>query len=94
MAVLYVLAIFFALTLFLLALFTAYTARRVERLLPPEGRFLYINGQRLHYLDLGDGPPIVMIHGLASDTRRFTYALTRHLIKGPRYSPGSRQSPC
>lgn len=96
MAVLYVLATVIALILSLLALFTWYTARRVERLLPPEGRFLDANGQRLHYLDLGEGPPIVLIHGLAGQLQHFTYALTGHLMNGHRLivfdRPGSGYS--
>jgi pimeloyl-ACP methyl ester carboxylesterase len=57
-----------------LALFTAWTARQVEKRVPPEGRFLEIDGERIHYVDEGSGPPLLLIHGLA-ETRNFTYAL-------------------
>jgi pimeloyl-ACP methyl ester carboxylesterase len=85
----------FALTLACLALFTAFTASYVERLIPPAGRFLDIAGARIHYLDLGEGPPIVLIHGLSGQLHHFTYALTGRL-KGHRLivfdRPGSGYS--
>lgn len=40
-------------------------ARRTERRHPPEGRFIEINGVRLHYSDRGQGSPVVLIHGNA-----------------------------
>src|SRR6267378_2610057 len=47
-----------------LVIFTAVTARRVEAALPPRGRFIEIAGARIHYLDKGSGPAIVILHGL------------------------------
>lgn len=38
-------------------------ARRAERRHPPEGRFLEVDGVRLHYTDRGEGPPVVLVHG-------------------------------
>lgn len=40
-------------------------ARLVERRNPPLGRFIDIDGVRLHYLDIGpaDAPPVVLFHG-------------------------------
>lgn len=40
-------------------------ARRTERRHPPEGRFLEVDGVRLHYSDRGQGSPVVLIHGNA-----------------------------
>ena len=37
--------------------------RRAERRHPPLGRFVDVEGVRLHYLERGAGPPIVLIHG-------------------------------
>ena len=40
-------------------------ARRAERHNPPEGEFIDIDGVDLHYIELGDGPPVVLLHGNA-----------------------------
>ncbi|GGC53645.1 alpha/beta fold hydrolase [Chelatococcus reniformis] len=62
-----------------LALFSWVIQRGVERVAPPLGRFLDIDGQRIHYLDVGSGPPILMIHGLGGQMGNFTYALAGRL---------------
>ena len=67
-----------------LAAFAGLTARRVEAALPPQGRFIDIDGNRIHYLDQGptgrnSGPVILMVHGLGGQMRNFTYALTERL---------------
>ena len=61
------------------ALFSGWTARRVEAALPPQGRFIEIDGHRIHYLDVGSGPAIVMVHGLGGQMANFTYALVDQL---------------
>jgi pimeloyl-ACP methyl ester carboxylesterase len=38
-------------------------SRQAERDYPPAGKFLYIDGVRLHYLVRGEGPPVVLLHG-------------------------------
>ena len=38
---------------------------------PPQGGFLDVGGARLHLLDRGRGPPVVLIHGLGGQTRPF-----------------------
>ena len=45
------------------ALVNARRARLAERNNPPLGRFLNIEGVRLHYLERGEGPPLVLLHG-------------------------------
>ncbi|MGZ8287883.1 MAG: alpha/beta fold hydrolase [Telluria sp.] len=37
--------------------------RQVERENPPAGKFIEVDGVRLHYTELGDGPPLVLLHG-------------------------------
>jgi len=60
-------------------IFTAVTARRVEQALPPRGQFIEVSGARIHYLDKGTGPSIVIIHGLGGQIGNFTYALLDRL---------------
>lgn len=62
-----------------LAIFAAWTARRVEKALPPCGRFIDIDGARIHYLDEGSGPPLVLIHGLGGQMHNFTHSLLDRL---------------
>jgi pimeloyl-ACP methyl ester carboxylesterase len=74
-----------ALTLFvaILALFTWWTARKVESVLPAKGRFIDVPGARLHIRDFGDAskdrPAILMIHGLAGQLSHFTYGVAAKL---------------
>jgi pimeloyl-ACP methyl ester carboxylesterase len=42
-----------------------------ERTHPPLGRFLNVDGVRLHYVEEGDGPPLVLLHGLGSMVEDF-----------------------
>jgi pimeloyl-ACP methyl ester carboxylesterase len=58
-----------------LVLFSAGAARRAERQVPAEGKYVQVKGARLHYLEMGSGPAIVMVHGLTGQLRNFTYAL-------------------
>ncbi len=62
-----------------LVVFSARTARQVEKALPPLGRFIDVDGVRIHYLDEGSGPPLLLIHGLSGHMRHFTYSLLDRL---------------
>lgn len=46
-------------------------ARQAERRNPPSGRFVEVDGVRLHYLDRGEGPPLVLLHGNGSMIQDF-----------------------
>ncbi|SAL00683.1 alpha/beta fold family hydrolase [Caballeronia fortuita] len=46
-----------------IAAWTAMRARRAERDFPPFGQFIDVDGVRLHYLDEGEGPIVVLLHG-------------------------------
>jgi len=48
------------------AAFVNAKASRVERLFPATGRFVDVDGVRLHYAEQGEGPPLVLLHGLGS----------------------------
>ena len=46
-------------------------ARRAERDNAPAGKFIYIDGVRLHYVVRGEGPPVVLLHGNTVDSADF-----------------------
>ncbi|MBP0496172.1 alpha/beta fold hydrolase [Pararoseomonas indoligenes] len=46
-----------------LALANHLLAGRAERRHPPEGKFIEVDGVRLHYTDRGTGRPVVLLHG-------------------------------
>jgi pimeloyl-ACP methyl ester carboxylesterase len=80
MAFLFGLILLLALVIAGLVWFSARTARRVEAVLPPRGQFIEIDGQRIHYVDLGGSkPPVVMIHGLGGNLLHFGYAMADKL---------------
>jgi pimeloyl-ACP methyl ester carboxylesterase len=62
-----------------LLVFSFLAARRIERLAPPQGGYLDLDGEGLHVLDRGRGLPVVLIHGLSGQMGNFTYALTERL---------------
>ena len=43
-----------------------------ERRHPPIGRFLHVDGVRLHYIERGHGEPLVLIHGNGTMIQDFT----------------------
>lgn len=59
--------------LVLLALFTAFIARKVTQAVPPSGEFVEVDGERLHYRSVGEGPALVLVHGLAGQMKNFDY---------------------
>ena len=52
-----------AATLAATALLNHVLAKRAEHHNPPIGRFITVNGVRLHYLERGTGMPLVLLHG-------------------------------
>src|SRR5215210_607935 len=54
-----------ALVLVVVALVNHAVARWAERRHPPEGKFVEVDGARLHYSDRGTGRPVVLLHGNA-----------------------------
>jgi len=53
--------------------------RKVESLLPPTGRMVDVPGARLHVREFGQGPAILMIHGLGGQLAHFSYAVAPQL---------------
>ena len=48
------------------ALFNRKRARDAESEHPPAGKFVEVDGIRLHYVERGDGPPLIMFHGMGA----------------------------
>ncbi|MCA0940900.1 alpha/beta hydrolase [Salipiger pacificus] len=44
-----------------------------EAAFPPEGRFLQVDGRRVHYVEAGSGPALVLIHGASGNLRDWTF---------------------
>ena len=44
---------------------------RAERVHRPLGAFITVDGVRLHYVEVGEGPPLVLLHGLGSMVEDF-----------------------
>ncbi len=58
-----------------LVILTIRTARRVEAALPPAGRFVDVPGARLHVVERGQGPGLLLVHGLAGNLCHYTYGV-------------------
>jgi pimeloyl-ACP methyl ester carboxylesterase len=54
-----------------MALANRHLAKKAERENPPAGRFITVNGVRLHYVDQGSGTPLVLLHGNGSMIQDF-----------------------
>lgn len=48
------------------AILSSALAFQAERTNPPTGRFVVVDGVRLHYVDYGEGDPVVFFHGNGS----------------------------
>ncbi len=80
-----------------LMVFSFLAARRIELGLPPEGRFITIMGNRIHYVEQGSGPrTVLLVHGLTGVLQNFTYAMLGELARDCRViaidRPGSGYS--
>ena len=58
-----------------LAWFTRRSVRQIERTFPPGGEFVDVDGVRLHCVVRGEGPPLVLIHGLGGQMLNFAYVV-------------------
>ena len=54
------------------ALYTSRKTHEAEHKYPPVGRFLSVDGVRLHYIERGRGEPLVLIHGNGALIQDFT----------------------
>jgi pimeloyl-ACP methyl ester carboxylesterase len=56
-------------------------ARRARRLVPPPGKFIAVDGNRIHYVERGKGRPILFIHGMGGTQFHLTWPLFARLEK-------------
>lgn len=64
-------ALFALLAIAALAFVNWLVARGAEREHPPAGRFITVDGVRLHYREQGCGPPVVLLHGNGAQSGDF-----------------------
>ncbi len=67
-----------------LVLFASFADKKAEKYLPPTGQFAQLSHGRLHYVDQGQGPALVLVHGLAGNLHNFTYAVSKPLSENYR----------
>jgi pimeloyl-ACP methyl ester carboxylesterase len=84
-------------TVIALALFTWFVASRISKGFVVKGDWMLMEGERIHYRTMGEGPAIVIVHGLGGQTRNFDYLPLADLAKRWRLflidRPGSGHSP-
>ena len=56
------------------AIFVRQRTRTAERTNPPMGTFIEVDGVRLHYVERGEGQPLVLLHGLLGSSRNWQTA--------------------
>ncbi|MEM7667703.1 MAG: alpha/beta hydrolase [Pseudomonadota bacterium] len=59
----------------------SYDATEAERLYPPIGRFVEVDGQRVHYWEAGQGQPLILVHGASGNLRDFTFDIAPELAR-------------
>jgi pimeloyl-ACP methyl ester carboxylesterase len=60
---------------------TSAACGRLGEPVPPIGQFVSVGDQRLHYVAMGDGPPVILIHGASGNLRDFSFSLTARLAE-------------
>jgi len=63
------------------ALLTVRLVRRAEADYPPAGPSIEVDGVRLHYLDKGQGRPVILIHGFRGSAYDFEVSISKRLAR-------------
>src|SRR5689334_20605133 len=50
-------------------------AAQAERTVPPAGKFVDVGGNRIHYVETGEGPAILFVHGLGGQLHHFRHPI-------------------
>ncbi len=77
------LGIFVALSAALYA-YTLWFGARVEAAHPPLGDFVEVAGAKLHYVDRGEGVPVVLVHGASGNLLDFATSIMDEIAKDHR----------
>lgn len=64
--------------------YTWWFSSKAESRFAPLGDFVEVEGVRLHYVDKGEGVPVVLVHGASGNMRDFTNSIFDELAKGHR----------
>lgn len=64
-----------------LAMLSAWGRGQIEREFPPVGRMIEVDGQRLHVLDQGEGPALILVHGASSNLNDFAASILPELAR-------------
>ncbi|KHQ54208.1 alpha/beta fold hydrolase [Mameliella alba] len=64
--------------------------REAETRWPPVGRFVDVDGLRVHYVQKGRGPDVVLLHGASGNLRDFTFQLVDRLARDYRVTAFDR----
>ena len=57
----------------------SYKVQKIETAFPPVGQFVEVTGGKVHYVQDGAGPDVILIHGAGGNLRDFTYDLMGRL---------------
>jgi hypothetical protein len=74
------------------ALLTLQLVRKAEADYPPAGGNVDVEGMRLHYLDRGQGRPVILIHGLRGSAYDFEVSISEGLARDHRLSRSTAQA--
>lgn len=55
--------------------YSAYHANQVAKTFPPAGEFVAVGDVRLHYVEDGSGPPVVLLHGAGANLHDWKISL-------------------
>ena len=62
-------------------LFSRFVAAQAERAVPPLGVITSVDGARLHWVERGEGQPLILVHGLGTQMRSLTFPLLDDLAR-------------